>query len=148
MEWSPAEIALLAVILWVSSAVCAQETSSHRPPAVPLIVNDPYFSVWSMADKLTDVQTQHWSEAAQPMTGLIRIDGKVFRWMGVQPHHRADSELIEPMRQDSVEVAPLHTTYIFARAGVELRRPHLALGQGNSSELSPPEHRRGRRAQT
>jgi hypothetical protein len=39
---------------------------ARRPPAIPLVANDPYFSLWSMADKLTDVPVKHWSEAAQP----------------------------------------------------------------------------------
>ena len=90
----------------------------HRPPAVPLIANDPYFSVWSMADKLTDAPTKHWSEAAQPMLGLIRVDGQTFRWMGVTPRREA---AIPEMKQEALEITPLHSRYRFTAAGIELR---------------------------
>jgi hypothetical protein len=93
---------------------------THRPPAVPLIANNPFFSVWSMGDKLTDVPTKHWSEAAQPMTGLVKIDGKLYRWMGVA-RTGAEHHSVEAMQQVSVEVKPLHTVYRFSAAGVEIK---------------------------
>ena len=99
----------------------AQQPGAHRPPAAPLIANDPYFSVWSMADKLTDVPTKHWSEAAQPLTGLIRIDGRIFRWMGAQPRQHMGLPRIDAMQQDALEVTPLHTRYRFSTAGIELQ---------------------------
>ncbi len=110
----------LAPLVLIASSGWAQP-SLHRPAAVPLIANDPYFSVWSMADKLTDVPTQHWSGSPQPMTGLVRIDGHVFRWMGPTPRRPRGKPAVDAMPQTSVEVTPLQSKYRFSAAGVELR---------------------------
>src|SRR5580704_15538698 len=114
-------IALLTTASLAPSCALAQPANGHRPPAAPLIANDPYFSVWSMADKLTDVPTKHWSEAAQPLTGLIRIDGRPFRWMGAQPRQRPGLPRMDAMQQDALEVTPLHTRYRLSASGVELQ---------------------------
>ena len=120
MKQVPSKFAFLSWMVVFTCALRGQVPSEHRPPAVPLITNDPYFSVWSMGNQLTDLPTRHWAEAPQPMNGLIRVDGKLFRWMGdarVGPERR----VIEAMKQLSVEVKPLHTVYRFSAAGVELR---------------------------
>src|SRR5450756_170064 len=109
------EPALLAVMT-CSLVLHAQQ---QRPPAVPLIANDPSFSVWSMANKLTDAPTMHWSEAIQPMTGLIRIDGQAFRWMG-GPVRGFRVPQSPAMQQESLEITPLHTRYRFTAAGIAL----------------------------
>ena len=93
-------------------AVCA--IAQQRPPAVPLITHDPYFSIWSMADHLTDRDTTHWTGAHQPITGLARIDGKVYRFMGPDP------EDVPAMEQVSLSVTPTHTVYRFRAGGVDL----------------------------
>jgi len=99
-------------------AVTSQDVTSSaaqiRPPAVPLVTVDPYFSVWSMADKLTDDSTRHWTGASHPMCGLARIDGKPYRFAGVTPSD------VPPMTQLSVTVHPTRTVYRFAASGVEL----------------------------
>src|SRR5271167_3885715 len=101
--------ALAPFVLIVSSGWA--QPSLHRPAAVPLVANDPYFSVWSMADRLTDVPTQHWSGSPQPMTGLVRIDGHVSRWMGLSPRRARGKAVIDAMPQTSVEVTPLQSKY-------------------------------------
>ena len=110
----------IAGLLAPALTLCAQQPTQHRPPAVPLITNDPYFSIWSMADQLTADPTKHWSEAAQPMTGLIRIDGHPYRWMGVKPREARTLPDLPAMHQNSVQVTPLHTVYRLSAGGVEL----------------------------
>ena len=58
--------------------------TSLRLPSVPLLVNDPYFSFWSPYNKLTDGTTKHWDDQQKAMDGLLRVDGKVYRFMGAQ----------------------------------------------------------------
>ena len=38
-------------------------TTGLRAPAVPIILSDPYLSIWSPYDKLTDGSTQHWTNS-------------------------------------------------------------------------------------
>ena len=53
-----------------------------KAPAFPLITHDPYFSIWSTTDKLTDSPTKHWTGTEHSMMGMLKVDDKMYRFMG------------------------------------------------------------------
>jgi hypothetical protein len=84
-----------------------QSSPQFRPPAVPLVTSDPYLSIWSEADRLTDDVTRHWTHRPHPLTSLMRIDGTAYRLMGNDP------ESSPAMPQLGLKVTPTKTTYQF-----------------------------------
>jgi hypothetical protein len=78
-----------------------------RPPAVPLVTSDPYLSIWSEADRLTDDVTRHWTRREHSLVSLIRVDGKVWRLMGKNP---AEAPALP---QTGLQVLPTRTIYDF-----------------------------------
>ncbi len=99
---------------FLSCLAAASALAHQRPPATPLIVHDPYFSIWSTTDRLTDSETTHWTGSAQPINGIARIDGKPFRFMGRR------SDAVPAMEQTATSITPTHTRYEFRQGGVTL----------------------------
>lgn len=102
---------LVISLLIISTGIHAE---TLRPPAVPLVTFDPYLSIWSEADKLTDDNTRHWTHHEQALASLIRIDGKAYRLMG------ADPKEVPPLNQISLQVLPTRSIYEFEGAGVHV----------------------------
>ncbi len=84
-----------------------------RAPAYPLITVDPYFSVWSMSDKLNESTTNHWTGKPNTLIGFVEVDGVEKVFMGLVPER-------EKMEQISVEVDAFSTTYLFTDHKIEL----------------------------
>lgn len=53
-----------------------------RLPSVPILMNDPYFSIWSNYDALNAGPTRHWCEQEKAIEGILRVDGTAYRFMG------------------------------------------------------------------
>src|SRR3954447_26508048 len=83
----------LHLLIPISTVSAAQQPVKPRtaegdrlvPPATPLVACDPYFSIWSQADKLTDRETTHWTGKPHRLTGVLTIDGKPYRVLGASP---------------------------------------------------------------
>jgi len=85
-----------------------------RPPAVPLVTFDPYLSIWSEADRLTDDPTRHWTRREHSLVSLIRVDGQVFRLMGNSP------KSVPALPQVGLQVTPTRSIYEFDDAKVHV----------------------------
>ena len=99
------------------------------PPATPLVACDPYFSIWSRADRLTDVDTTHWTGKPHRLTSLVRVDDKTYRVMGAHPAE------VPALKQTDVQVLPTRTIYTFADAGIALTLTFLTAALPEDIEL-------------
>jgi len=105
----------LMTVVALCALVSSTTFAAFRPPAVPLVSCDPFFSVWSAADTLTGKETTHWTGAKQPVSITLTADGKTWRLCGLSP------KSIPALPQTGVKVMPLQTTYTFAGDGIKAK---------------------------
>ncbi len=112
-----------ATVLTATSLFCGPVSGRDKPatdndlipPSTPLVACDPYFSIWSPGDKLTDVETTHWTGKKHPLTSLVCIDGRAHRIMGATP------AAVPALAQKSLTVLPTRSIYTFEGAGIALK---------------------------
>ena len=123
---------MFIVLLALAGTVFGQPPNQPitiRPPAVPLVAHDPYFSIWSPADRLTDVPTTHWTGKPYPLRGLVRVDGRAYRLMGTDPQG------IPPLPQTRVRVLPTRTIYDFGNDRIGLTLTFLTPALPSALEI-------------
>lgn len=84
-----------------------------RAASIPLIMHDPYFSIWSSSDHLYDADTVHWTGKRQQIRGYLTVDKTVYCFMG-------DKEFHQILPQISLDVTATATTYTFENDKVRL----------------------------
>lgn len=86
-----AGIALLLLSFQLIHLASASTFTPARPPSVPLAVKNPYLSTWLPAgnDRLNGSGgylpghwPAFWTGQTIGWTGLVRVDGRTFTWMG------------------------------------------------------------------
>lgn len=86
-----------------------------RAPSVPLVVHDPYFSIWSPHDRPTDGWPTHWTGRQWPLSCVVTIDGEARRLLGPEP------AAVPPLPWQRTEITATTTTFHFADARVGLQ---------------------------
>lgn len=90
------------------------DKKNFRAPAVPLVTHDPFFSVWSFADNLTDDVTRHWDGQRQYMFGLVVVDNIIYEFMGKSyPDDSRYSTGYRKLPQTGCDIRPMTTKYTF-----------------------------------
>lgn len=84
-----------------------------KAAAIPLILQDPFFSIWSDADHLYDKDPVHWCGERQRLQGYIKVDDAVYCFLGERGIHEAIS-------QQWVDVTATATEYMFENEKVKL----------------------------
>ncbi len=84
-----------------------------KAAAIPLILQDPFFSIWSDADHLYDKDPVHWCGERQRLQGYIKVDDAVYCFLGERGIHEA-------IPQQWVDVTATATEYMFENEKVKL----------------------------
>lgn len=122
-------ITILAAASLLATARAAEpaQRNALRAPAYPLITIDPYTSCWSAGDYLYDSHTTHWTGQPFPLVGALRVDGKVYRFMGIDAPTGAfdanfggERHFSVPAVQRSADVQAMQTVYEFVCGPVAL----------------------------
>ena len=111
-----------AVVLGCALAMAVGARADFRPPSVPIVSCDPFFSVWSGADAPTDADTEIWYGAKQPIRIWIELDGVRYRLMGAMAERsgRDRCDDVPALKCTDVEVRPLTTVYAFTDGKTEV----------------------------
>lgn len=102
-----------------------------RPPSTPLVTMDPYFSIWSSTDALNASRTMHWTGKPSPLLSYVRVDGILYRVLGLEedgpdaagngPGKRIPSRVeAVAAEQTGLSVLPMRTVASFTCGPVDL----------------------------
>ena len=98
---------------------------NFRPTAIPLITTDPYFSIWSFCDRLTDDHTRHWTGHANSIFGYLSIDGVKYRYLGKAGDPQKYFPEPDALEQTGVTVTPTSSVFTFTHPACDFKLTFL-----------------------
>eukprot|EP00754_Rhynchopus_humris_P047400 Rhum_TRINITY_DN6990_c0_g1::Rhum_TRINITY_DN6990_c0_g1_i1::g.21432::m.21432 len=98
----------------VAAVVGADVGTTWRTPSTPVAVQDPYASFWSAYDELNGGWLQRWNGKEVQATGLLRVDGACFVWLG-----KSVASGCTNAKQASRTITATSTTYVFTAGKVQ-----------------------------
>ncbi len=123
------KLMILFILAATLPGITMAQPSGFRPPAVPLVTHDPYFSIWSFADRPQTDITRHWTGKTMGVFSMVSIDGACYRLLGPNPPD------VPAMDGGALSVTPTSTSYVFDGAGVSITLTFLSPLLPDSLEL-------------
>lgn len=104
------------VVLMVSGFPASAD---FRPPSVPVVACDPFFSIWMPNENPTLADSENWFGARQPIKIMLELDGREYRLFGgplpvVDNPREAD---LPALHFVGCEVRPLTSVFRFSEPG-------------------------------
>jgi hypothetical protein len=126
LRWSGAAGLAVAAAPALAGTAAANPAPPHgmptfqpiRPPATPLAVRSPYLNTWLAADVLPGTWSTFWTGRVTAMTGIARIDGTPYVFMG-QPAINNQPALLA-MVQTDLTVTATRSVFTLAAGGARL----------------------------
>ena len=83
------KVLTIPVFIFLIFCACTKQdypriSSELRAPAYPIINIDTYTNAWLFGDTLYKHHLSHWTGRNFPLLGVIRVDGKSYRFMGME----------------------------------------------------------------
>jgi len=82
-------VCLAAVLALLAVQACYADVpvAGFKPPSIPIVTSDPLIQSWVRGDNTTiDEGVVFWDGRPHGMLGTLRIDGVVYRWLGIYEH--------------------------------------------------------------
>ena len=57
-------------------SIALSASAAFRPPSVPVVSCDPFFSIWSPSENPTDADTEIWFGAKQPIRVYLTLENQ------------------------------------------------------------------------
>ena len=94
---------------------------NFKPTAIPLATTDPYFSIWSFSNCLTDDVPRHWTGRSQMMLGALLIDGISYRFFGKYDNGLWYFPAGNVLEQTGLTVTPTASIFTFSHPTCDLK---------------------------